>query len=164
MLLLITWWLGDGGLFLFIVFAAGIIGSEYFYRFLSGRFFNPYLGMIFLPLLLLHYSSVNDFRIRLACFLMLIYILFLAWRRADSRIKISLAATAPWRIWLLSFLVFSLAAVVFYARGIQLSGDEPHYVMIAQSLVEDDSFSFFCSLFRWFFRPSICIPNCRPLR
>ena len=96
--------------------------------------------MLLSPLLLWHYSSVGDFRIRLACFFMLIYILILAQRRGGSRIKISLNGVKPWRVWLLSFLVFALTATAFYARGIHLSGDEPHYLMIAQSLVEDGDF------------------------
>jgi hypothetical protein len=138
--LAITWQLGDGGLFLLFCFGAWIIGSEYACRFLAGTVISPYLFMIFSPLLLMNYSSVGDFRIRLACFFMLTYILFLAWRRPVRPGTISLAKIKPWQVWLFSFLIFALAAVALHIQGIQLSGDEPHYVMIAQSLSEDGDF------------------------
>ncbi|MBU4268008.1 MAG: hypothetical protein KJ808_04070 [Acidobacteria bacterium] len=138
--LLLTWLLGDGGLFLLLAMAAAMAAGEYFYRFSADRFPLPYLGLALSPLLLLNYSSVGDFRIRLACFFMLIYILSLARRHHAFRVKIPMPIARPWRVWFISFLVFALAAVVFYAQGIHLSGDEPHYVMIAQSLVEDGDF------------------------
>lgn len=137
---LLTWLLGDGGLFLLLAFFVLIVGGETACRFRDTPRLTPYLGMLLSPLLLLHYSSAGDFRIRLACLVMLLYVLVLAWRGPGSRLKISLAATPSWRIWTLSFLVFALAAAALYAHGIQLSGDEPHYVMIAQSLVEDGDF------------------------
>ncbi len=96
--------------------------------------------MLLSPLLLVHYASVGDFRIRLACFFMLAYILALARAPGGPWHKISLKSAGAGQIWLLSFLVFALAATVFYARGIHLSGDEPHYLMIAQSLVDDRDF------------------------
>ncbi len=136
-LLLLTWLLGDGGLFLLLAFLILIVGGEAAWRFRNTPRRTPYLGMLLTPLLLLRYSSVGDFRIRLACMVMLLYILVMARRSPDPRLKISLAAAPLWRIWLLSFLIFALTAVVFHARGIQLSGDEPHYLMMSQSLVED---------------------------
>jgi hypothetical protein len=135
-----TWFWGNGGWLLLIAGCIWIMASEYAFQFIKKHFSSPYLWMLLSPLLLWHYSSVNDFRIRLACFFMLIYIPILAQRRGNSRIKISLNEMKPWRVWLLSFLVFALAASVLYARGIYLSGDEPHYLMIAQSLVEDGDF------------------------
>jgi hypothetical protein len=140
LLLLVTWHLGDGGAFLLIGFAAWIAVSETACRFLSGTAVTPYLAMALSPLLLVHYSSVGDFRIRLACFFMLAYILVLAWRGPGCRLKIFPGPVRPGHIWLVSLLVFALAAAALYSRGIQLSGDEPHYVMIAQSLVEDGDF------------------------
>jgi len=139
-MLLVTWWLGYGGFFLLFCFSAWIAASEYFCRFLADAAITPYPIMILSPLLLINFSSVLDFRIRLTCFFMLGYILIWAWRFSNQRIKISLDKTKPWRVWLLSFLVFALAATVFYARRIHLSGDEPHYIMIAQSLVDDGDF------------------------
>jgi hypothetical protein len=138
--LLLTWRLGDGGLFLLLVMAVAMAAGEYSCRFAADRFPMPYMALALSPLLLINYSSVGDFRIRLACFFMLVYILIWAGRNSAGRVKISLDKTKPWRIWLLSFLVFALAAAALYTRGIDLSGDEPHYVMIAQSLVEDGDF------------------------
>ena len=132
--------MGDGGWFLLVVGCICIIANEYEFRFFNTHAASPYLWMLLSPLLLRHYASVADFRIRLVCFLILIYILILAQRRGNRRSKISLHDAPSWQIWLLSFLVFAAAATVFYARGIHLSGDEPHYIMIAQSLVDDGDF------------------------
>ena len=138
--LLATWGLGNGGLFLLLCFGAGIAASEYAWRFLTVPGPTPYRFMIFSPLLLVQYSSVGDFRIRLACFFMLIYIWTTARRRFLPQRRISLAALGPRRLWLGCFAVFALAAAVLYAQNIHLSGDEPHYIMIAQNLVENGNF------------------------
>ena len=138
--LFVSWFLGDGGWFLLAAGSAWVIAAETGWRFFKDPQASPYLGMLFSPLLLCQYSSVADFRIRLACFVMLLYILILAQRQGVSRMRISLRQAKPWHIWLLAFLVFALAASAFTARGIHLSGDEPHYLMIAQSLVEDKDF------------------------
>ncbi len=138
--LLVTWGLGDGGLFLLLGFGAWIAASETAWRFLTVPGPTPYPLMLFSPLLLVQYASVGDFRIRLACFFMLVYIWAIARRRFLLQRRISLAALGPRRLWLSCFVVFALAAAVLYAQNIHLSGDEPHYIMIAQSLVEDGDF------------------------
>ena len=138
--LFISWWLGDGGWFLLITGAVWICAGEIGWHHASDLSASPYPWLLLSPLLLWHYSSVADFRIRLVCFIMLVYILILAQRRENSRRRLSLHHVTPWRIWLLAFLVFALTACVFYVRGIYLSGDEPHYMMITQSLVEDGDF------------------------
>ena len=135
-----SWFWGDGGWFLLMAGCIWIIACEYAFQFFRKHSANPYLLMLLSPLLFWNYSSVGDFRIRLTCFFLLIYILILAQRRGDCRCKLSLNGNKAWQVWLLSYLVFALAATVFYARGIHLSGDEPHYLMIAQSLVEDGDF------------------------
>lgn len=140
LLLGITWMLGDGGTLLLLVMGAAMAAGEYFYRFSADRFPPPSLVLALSPLLLLHYSSVADFRIRLACFFMLACILVLAPRRAVRAPRFSLAEARPWQAWLLSFLALAAAASVIYSRGIHLSGDEPHYIIVAQSLVEDGDF------------------------
>ncbi len=136
-LLLLTWGLGHGGLILLIAFIILAAGCEAACRFLDARGPTPYMGMALSPLLLLHYSSPGDFRIRLACFILLLYILVLARWRGQPRLPFSMDNARPWGIWSLAFLVFALTAVILHARGIQLSGDEPHYLMMSQSLVED---------------------------
>lgn len=135
-----AWLLGHGGWLIFLAGGLGICAGEIRWRFFRDHGASPYPWMLLAPLLLRHYSSVADFRIRLACFLMLVYVLALALRRADSRGKFSLNHVKTWRIGCLAFLVFALTATVFYARGVHLSGDEPHYLMVAQSLVEDGDF------------------------
>jgi hypothetical protein len=135
--LLATWFLGRGGGFLFAAGGIWILGGECWFRFFKDRSPSPYPWMLLSPLLLIHYASIADFRIRLACFIMIVYILVLARRQGALSGRIPLLRQAPWRIWLLSFLVFALAAAAFHARGIHLSGDEPHYIMMAQSLVDD---------------------------
>jgi hypothetical protein len=135
-----TWLQGDGG---WLLLAAGCVlvgAGEIFFRFHENRSAGPYPWMLLSPLLLCHYASVGDFRIRLACFFLLVYVLALAQSRGGVRGRISLAYARSWQVWLLSFLVFALTATVFYYRSIHLSGDEPHYVMIAQSLVDDGDF------------------------
>ncbi len=136
-MLLLTWQLGDGGLFLLIAFSILAAGCEAACRFLAAPGLTPYTGMALSPLLLLQYSSTGDFRIRLCCFILLLYILILARWRGRIHLRFSLDTTHPGGIWLLAFLVFVVTAVIFHDRGIQLSGDEPHYLMMSQSLVED---------------------------
>lgn len=140
LLLLFTWLRGDGGPLLLVAIVAGLAGGETAFRFLSGRRPTPYMMMGLAPLLLVQYSSVGDFRIRLACFFMLVYVLAAACASLRRSVPASLVSAGFWRLWGLCFLVFALAATALYARDIHLSGDEPHYVMIAQSLAEDGDF------------------------
>jgi hypothetical protein len=135
-LLLFTWYLGRGGMLLLAIIVVLVIACELACRFLAAPGMTPYMAMLAAPLLLVHYSSIHDFRVRLACFAMLLAILALAWRQP----RLAAVRLRPVHAWLLSLLAFSLAAVVLHAQGIHLSGDEPHYVMIAQSLVEDGDF------------------------
>jgi hypothetical protein len=135
-LLLFTWHLGRGGWLLLAVIVLLVVACEHACRFLAAPGMTPYIAMLAAPLLLVHYASIHDFRVRLACFVMLLAILSLAWRQP----RVTAVRLRPVQAWLLSLLAFSLAAVVLHAQGIQLSGDEPHYVMIAQSLVEDNDF------------------------
>ena len=139
-MLLLTGLLGDGGILLLAAMGAAMAAGEYFYRFSKDRLPPPSLVLALAPLLLLHYSSVADFRIRLACFFMLACILVLAPRRPVKPPRVTLAAARPWRVWLLSFLALAAAAVALYSQRIHLSGDEPHYIIVAQSLVEDGDF------------------------
>ena len=140
LLLLLTWLLGDGGIFLLLAMGAALAVAEHFYRFWADRLPSPSLILALAPLLLLHYSSVADFRIRLACFVMLSGIVILAPRRPVKPPRCTLATARPWQVWLLSFLALAAAAVVLYSQRIHLSGDEPHYIIVAQSLVEDGDF------------------------
>jgi hypothetical protein len=132
-----TWAIGQGGWLLLLACVTALMAAEYGWRFFRRPGAGPYPWMLLAPLLLQNYASVTDFRIRLACFFMLVYVLALAQCRERSRLRISLSDWPGWRVWLLAFTVFALAAAAIHSRGIQLSGDEPHYLMVAQSLVED---------------------------
>ncbi|MCP4156456.1 MAG: hypothetical protein GY757_52570 [bacterium] len=115
---------------------------------------TPYHLMLFTPLLLLKYSSVTDFRIRTISCVLLIYIVNIA---CASLVKPGVAPVKPGvsnalkpvinkifskgiTIWLTAFLIFALASTVVYLQGVHLSGDEPHYLMITQSITEDGDF------------------------
>ena len=113
---------------------------EYLFDSRKRKILNPYFLMIISPFLLLKYSSITDFRIRVLCFVLLAYIFTAACSSGVREIKFSLLKAKAVTVWLTAFIIFALAAVVLYWQGIRLSGDEPHYIMIAQSLVEDGDF------------------------
>lgn len=141
--LLFTLVCGSAGWRVMVLCTAMIIGFEYLFHFRENKFFNPYLLMILSPLLLVHYSSIQDFSIRIMCFVFFIYIFTAAgtaYARGLKNIKFSLLNARPIKIWLTAFLIFSLVSFIIYLQGIHLSGDEPHYLLITQSLVEDGDF------------------------
>lgn len=113
---------------------------EAFFKFRENRKFNPYYLMILSPFLLINYSSPTDFRIRFVCFFIFIYIFSVAHKTSGKRLKFSLMKTKLVIIWFLAFSLFSLASVILFLQGINLSGDEPHFIMISQSIVEDGDF------------------------
>ena len=129
--------LGDDGLFTLVAASAVIALLDFLFDFRGDNAFTPYLLMFFSPPLLLRYSSIPDFRIRLVTFLFFVYMVTFAVSPKPMRFRISLERIRPAYVWLLAFTVFSLAAAVMTWRGVYLSGDEPHYVLMAQSLVED---------------------------
>ncbi len=125
----------------FLLLCIGIIAFfEGFFDFRKNEILSPYSLMILSPLLLLEYSSIIDFRIRVMCFVLLIYVFNAAYKKSVREIKFSLLKAKPVTVWFTALVLFSLAAVAIYLQGIQLSGDEPHYLMITQSLVEDGDF------------------------
>jgi len=132
--LLVSWLIGDGGWLLLALCILALLAAGNKARAAAA----PWL--LLAPLPLLHYASTTDFRIRLACLVVLAIVLGLARLPGRERFPLRMGGWRSGRVWLLSFLVFASAAVVFHARGVQLSGDEPHYLMIAQSLVEDGDF------------------------
>jgi hypothetical protein len=135
-----SWFLGNGGWFLFAGGCLWIMASERLFHFFKNNSVSPYPWMLLSPLLLCQYASVGDFRIRLACFFMLLYVVTTARCRPQQSVPSALANAGPWRWWVLCVATFALVAIALHARGIHLSGDEPHYVMIAQSLAEDGDF------------------------
>jgi len=138
--LLFTLIYGNAGWGFFLVCIGIIAFFEYFFDFRKNEIFSPYSLMILTPLLLLKYSSITDFRIRVMCFLLLIYVFNAAYKKSVREIKFSLLKAKPVTVWFSAFVLFALVSVVIYMQGIHLSGDEPHYIMITQSLVEDGDF------------------------
>ena len=136
-LFLLTGFLGDDRYSLVAIAAVVVVLMEFLFDFREDSSANVYRFMLFSPLLLIRFSSIPDFRIRFSTFLFLVYIFALAVSPRAMRFRISLERIRPACIWGLAFAVFSLAAVVMTWRGAYLSGDEPHYVMMAQSLIED---------------------------
>jgi hypothetical protein len=131
---------GKAGWLFIVMSCAIIVGFEYFFAFRENKAFNPYLLMILSPILLINYSSIIDFRIRFFCFILFIYIINAAYAKSVQRIKVSLLNTKPVVVWVTAFTIFSLAAAVITIKGVHLSGDEPHYIMITQSLIDDGDF------------------------
>jgi hypothetical protein len=138
--LLFTLVYGNAGWVFFLLCIGIFVFFEYFFQFRKNNIFNPYSLMFFSPLLLLKYSSIPDFRIRVLCFILLIYVFNAAYKKSVQEIKFSLSKVKPVTVWFTAFVIFVLASVVIYMQGIHLSGDEPHYIMITQSLVEDGDF------------------------
>jgi len=138
--LIFTSYFGKVGSFLFILCSFIIILFEYIFLFQSNKKFNPYILFIFSPILLINYSSITDFKIRSICFLLFIYIINIAYTDGSKKLKFSLINSKPITIWLIAFIIFSLSSFILYLQGIHLSGDEPHFIMITQSIVEDGDF------------------------
>jgi hypothetical protein len=139
-ILLFTLVYGKAGRPFIILGCAIIVGFEYLFTFRENKTFNPYLLMILSPLLLVKYSSIIDFRVRVFCFILFIYIINAAYARSVRKIKFSLLKAKPAVVWVTAFAIFSLAAAVITMKGVHLSGDEPHYIMITQSLIDDGDF------------------------
>jgi len=111
-------------------------GAEWLARFRRQRVV-PYPFFLLMPLLLIRYSSVTDFQFRLVALWLLVHVVALAFAETPGFIRKVSGSLTGGRVWAIALLVNLLCAWLFYARGIYLSGDEPHYVLIAQSLAED---------------------------
>jgi hypothetical protein len=140
LILLFTLVYGKAGWPFITLGCAIILTFEYLFTFREYKSLNPYFLMILSPLLLLKYSSIVDFRIRIFCFILFVYIINAAYARCTRKIDLSLLKAKPAAVWLTAFVIFSLASTIITFKGIHLSGDEPHYIMIAQSIVDDGDF------------------------
>lgn len=126
----------------FIIFIAALIFSaEFLFGLYSAGTISPYIFMMTSPITLLFYSSTTDFTIRLASLVLLSYIASAPFLNVRIREKISGAMKKPFIIWVIPLLLFTLISVWLDHKGVELSGDEPHYLMVAQSLVEDHDLS-----------------------
>ncbi|MFO7979824.1 MAG: hypothetical protein R6V00_03195 [Candidatus Aminicenantes bacterium] len=140
-LLLASLLIGKAGILFIFISALIVMILELFFDLKKDFFQNPYFLLIFSPLLLLRYSTIGDFKIRMLCFLAFVVIVSIAGSRGIKIKQIRFPALKSWAAWTIAFLIFSTASFILYTQNIQLSGDEPHYLMVAQSLVEDGDFN-----------------------
>lgn len=118
-----------------------LVFFEYIFKFIKSGKILPYFFMIFSPMLLIHFSSISDFRIRALCFIFILYIFSVPYTDIKRRIDLSEAEKNPALIWLIPFLIFSILSLWLFYSGVHLSGDEPHYLMVTQSIIEDGDFN-----------------------
>lgn len=136
-----TMFYGRSGITSIIFFLFVILFFEFFFDFsLKGRH-SPYFMMLVSPLLLIHYSCIADFNLRITIFLFLIYIFSISVFNPTRKIKIKNTGSKPILIWIIPFFIFSMLSLHLYFKGVYLSGDEPHYLMITQSIVDDGDFN-----------------------
>ncbi|MCK4942463.1 MAG: hypothetical protein KAS65_02750 [Candidatus Aminicenantes bacterium] len=136
----LTQLIGHSGIELMIFSAAVMVFLELLFGFIKGKLLNPYHFMLLTPLTLIHYSTIGDFKIRMFCFFLLVYVFNISRTGKPRGPKMSSPPAKPLVIWLMAFLIFTAASFLLYFQGVQLSGDEPHYIMVAQSIVEDHDF------------------------
>ncbi|MFW6124290.1 MAG: hypothetical protein ACOC5G_03630 [Acidobacteriota bacterium] len=132
-----TFWIGKAGLLFIFLSGTFIVLLEVLFEFRKHTLPNFYFMMLFSPLLLLYYSTIGDFKIRMLCFLALIAIFNAAGARVPETKRIQFPPLKPGLVWAAAFVIFSTASIVLFIQGVHLSGDEPHYLMMTQSLVED---------------------------
>jgi hypothetical protein len=133
--------IGKAGILFIFLSALMIMIPEFVFDLKKGFPQNPYFMLIFSPMLLIRYSTMGDFRIRMLCFLAFIVVVNIAGSRGIKIKNIQFPTLKTWTAWVLAFLIFSMASFILYTQNIQLSGDEPHYLMVTQSLVEDGDFN-----------------------
>ncbi|MEN8153662.1 MAG: hypothetical protein ABFR75_06530, partial [Acidobacteriota bacterium] len=118
-----------------------ILFFEYICRFFKHGKIRPYSLMILSPVLLIHYSSTADFQIRSLCFIFVVYIFSATYSKVKNIPNMNKPEKHPVLIWMIPFLIFSMFSIWLFYNGVHLSGDEPHYLMVTQSLVEDGDFN-----------------------
>ncbi len=118
-----------------------VIMAEFLFRFVSSGIKLPYILLIFSPITLIFYSTTPDFQIRLTSLLLLAYIFSVPVSRNKWKVRSSEWSENPFLIWLIPLIIFSSLSFWLDHKGVELSGDEPHYLMVTQSLVEDHDLS-----------------------
>ncbi len=115
--------------------------------------FLPALFLSLAPLTLVHYVDARDLRARLGLFLLAVAGAFLCLKFAAAR-EWRAAGAFPRTGWVRRFetlslrqrvailfaasvVVYSTGSLVMISRGATFSGDEPHYLIISHSLLED---------------------------
>jgi hypothetical protein len=116
----------------------------------------PVVFLLFVPAANFFYMDRYDlsFRLQLLGIAVLVAVLYLntinlsLWSRNSSRPLLQIfpkfAALSPRRkvilLFVISLLVYNAGSALLLHEGITLSGDEPHYLVISQSLLEDGDF------------------------
>jgi len=141
--LFISLYIGQAGLLFATLIGSWLIFSEFMF-FLKGKSYFPYIFFIFSPITLIHFSSVRDFKIRIFSFIFISYIIAFAMNKYSGFItklneKKSNKLT-PLKIWGIAFILFSMTSVFLFYKGVYLAGDEPHFLTISQSIVDDWDF------------------------
>jgi hypothetical protein len=132
-----TFFYGNGPFWILVPFAPLFWVFEWYAGFRLKEATGPYTFLFLSPLLLVNYIHLEDFIIRIICFLLLIFIICFIRTPYRQSFKIQLNRSGPAVIYLLSVGIFFMTTSLFYFQKIHLSGDEPHYILIAQSIVED---------------------------
>ncbi len=118
-----------------------LIIAEFSFRYFSSSTMLPYALMITAPVSLICYSTTSDFMIRFTIFILMIYIFTAPLIPENKRRHIPDLKEKPLLIWIIPLFLFISLSVWLDHKGVQLSGDEPHYLMVTQSLVEDHDLS-----------------------
>ena len=118
--------------------------------------FLPLLFYSLVPLTLRHYIGSDDLRARLKIFLLAIGVAFLYLKLIQIR-DWHKAGAFPWQRWgrwfsalslrkrlallfLAALILFNAGTALLISGGITVAGDEPHYLLICQSLLQDRDF------------------------
>lgn len=113
----------------------------------------PLLSFILTPLALLHYLTFDDLQERLKLFLLAV-IFAVFYLKAVQSLHLSRERQTVWRrltekffalplrkrillLFLAALLVYNAGAALMNSNGVAFSGDEPHYLLIAHSLLHD---------------------------
>jgi len=115
----ITLFAGKGGWLFFLSTLLVLFAGEAIFSYRE-HYFNPYLMMLFAPLLLFNYASITDFRIRLAVFLLFTFITYTASAYPIKTLSFSLLKAKPVIIWLTALLILFAASFFLYYPGVHL--------------------------------------------
>jgi hypothetical protein len=130
-----------------------------FYQVLSrdALTYLPVLLILLLPAAHAHYLTAEDLFYRVQLFGMALFFGVLYLKAAQIRLLVRekrvqvkgaadrFAALSPKKkrtlLFLVTLVIYSAGSIIMLSEGITLSGDEPHYMVISQSLWEDGDFA-----------------------
>ena len=118
-----------------------IVSAEIIFGFVRSGIVFPYTLMLASPATLLFYSTIPDFTARIFSLILMIYVFSVPLLTDKGRSADSNWFRKPAVVWSVPLILFIFLSVWLDHKGFQLSGDEPHYLMVTQSLVEDRDLS-----------------------